>query len=285
MENRDAFGAFYRMHALTVYRWFVVHVERDRGTASELTAETFAEALRSLPRFRGRAPGDGTAWLFGIARNLAREQLPRSGRRRPRNHRRRPARPVPAPARERVTQHARAAYNTMMRSSVLALAAVVATTGGSASAAAVQPKQAVTQAKREWLREVREAARVGDDARSFPSPSRAILLKRLLKAQQRYGFGIVSVRMLRPLQLAPVIVIRSDRKLETARAIPAIVKLFDPRRTTKTNPSGFAYEAYFLEAQTRKGVPYLATFNFSRPPNVGGGEWAAEERLYPFPHL
>jgi RNA polymerase sigma-70 factor, ECF subfamily len=73
LENREAFGAFYRMHALTVYRWFVVHVERDRGTASELTAETFAEALRSLPRFRGRTAGDGTAWLFGIARNLARE--------------------------------------------------------------------------------------------------------------------------------------------------------------------------------------------------------------------
>jgi hypothetical protein len=172
----------------------------------------------------------------------------------------------------------------MMRSSVLALAAVVATTGGSASAAAVQPTQAVTQAKREWLREVRESARVGDDARSFPSPSRAVLLRRLLKAQQRYGFGIVSVRMLRPLQLAPVIVIRSDRKPEIARAIPAIVKLFDPVRTTQTNPTGFAYEAYFLEAQTRKGVPYLVTFNFSRAPNVGGGEWAAEERLYPFPH-
>jgi hypothetical protein len=171
-----------------------------------------------------------------------------------------------------------------MRSSLLALAVIVATTGGSASAAPIRPEQAVAQAKREWLREVREAARVGDDARSFPSPARAVLLRRLLKAQQPYGFGIVSVRMLRPLQLAPVIVIRSDRKLETARAIRAIVKLFDPRRTTKTNPSGAAYEAYFLEAQTRRGVPYLATFNFVRPPSVGGGEWAAEERLYPFPH-
>jgi RNA polymerase sigma-70 factor, ECF subfamily len=73
VRDREAFGAFYRMHAVTVYRWFVVRVERDVGTASELTAETFAEALRSLPRFRGHAAGDGTAWLFGIARNLARE--------------------------------------------------------------------------------------------------------------------------------------------------------------------------------------------------------------------
>ncbi|HEV8686836.1 MAG TPA: hypothetical protein VGQ84_06135 [Gaiellaceae bacterium] len=171
-----------------------------------------------------------------------------------------------------------------MQRSVLALAVVLMATGGAASAAAIPPKQAVAQAKREWLREVRASAREGDDARSFPSPSRAVLLRRLQKAQRRYGFGIVSVRMLRPLQLAPVIVIRSDRKLETARAIPAIIELFDPRRPTKTNPSGFAYEAYFLEAQTRRGVPYLATFNFWRAPHVGGGQWAAEERLYPYPH-
>ena len=73
VRDREAFAAFYRLHALTLYRWFSFHVERDAGTASELTAETFAEALNSLPRFRGLAPGDGTAWLFGIARNIARE--------------------------------------------------------------------------------------------------------------------------------------------------------------------------------------------------------------------
>jgi len=72
-RDRAAFGAFYRMHAVAVYRWFRARVDRDPATAMELTAETFAEALRSLPRFRGGAAGDGTAWLFGIARNLGRE--------------------------------------------------------------------------------------------------------------------------------------------------------------------------------------------------------------------
>jgi RNA polymerase sigma factor (sigma-70 family) len=71
--DRDAFGQVYAEHALPVFRWFAWHVGREGTRASELTAETFAEALRSLHRFRGEAPGSGTAWLFGIARNLARE--------------------------------------------------------------------------------------------------------------------------------------------------------------------------------------------------------------------
>jgi RNA polymerase sigma-70 factor (ECF subfamily) len=39
----------------------------DRGTATDLTAETFARALVAMRRQRG---GDHTAWLYGIARNL-----------------------------------------------------------------------------------------------------------------------------------------------------------------------------------------------------------------------
>jgi len=90
--------------------------------------------------------------------------------------------------------------------------------------------------------------------------------------------------MLHPLQRAPVIVIRSDRKLAIAHATPAIIKLFDPRHVTKNNPSGYAYEGYFLSAQDRHAVPFLATFHHSRCCPPGGGEWAASESLYPFPH-
>src|SRR5262249_36985433 len=43
------------------------------AVADDLTAEAFAAALMSLGRFRGRAPGSGVAWLWGIARNLARQ--------------------------------------------------------------------------------------------------------------------------------------------------------------------------------------------------------------------
>jgi RNA polymerase sigma-70 factor (ECF subfamily) len=73
MADREAFAVFYRQHALIVYRWFAYRVRSEGTVASELTSETFAQALRSLPRFKGTVPGSGTSWLFGIARNLARE--------------------------------------------------------------------------------------------------------------------------------------------------------------------------------------------------------------------
>ncbi|HTE83950.1 MAG TPA: hypothetical protein VK821_04395 [Dehalococcoidia bacterium] len=153
-----------------------------------------------------------------------------------------------------------------------------------AATTTLSPRTAVTQARKEWLSALQTAAKTGDRAARFPSPSRRVLMQRLRQAQGRYGFEIVTVRMLHPLQSAPVIVIRSDKKVAMAHATLAIIKLFDPRHVTNTNPSGFAYEGYFLSAEDQHGVPYLATFHHSRCCPPGGGEWAASENLYPFPH-
>ena len=46
----------------------------DPEVANDLTAKTFAQVLVSLGRFRGEQPGEGVAWLWGIARNLLRQQ-------------------------------------------------------------------------------------------------------------------------------------------------------------------------------------------------------------------
>jgi hypothetical protein len=148
----------------------------------------------------------------------------------------------------------------------------------------VTPQHAVAQAKREWLKELRAAAATGDRATRFPSPSKRVLLGRLHRAEARFGFSVVSVTMLRPLQSAPVVVIRSDRERAIARVTPKIVAAFDRRRVTRENPSGFAYEGIFFVAQTSRGAPYLAVFNHWRAPHVGGGQWAASESLYPYPH-
>ncbi|MFN8108636.1 MAG: sigma-70 family RNA polymerase sigma factor [Thermoleophilia bacterium] len=40
--------------------------------ALDLTAETFAQALASIHRFRDRGEGSAAAWLYAIARNLVR---------------------------------------------------------------------------------------------------------------------------------------------------------------------------------------------------------------------
>jgi RNA polymerase sigma factor (sigma-70 family) len=75
-EDPDAFGAFYRRHEDAVLRYMVARV-RDGELAADLTAETFAAALISAPRFRPR-PEPAAAWLFGIARNVLRSSVERS---------------------------------------------------------------------------------------------------------------------------------------------------------------------------------------------------------------
>jgi DNA-directed RNA polymerase specialized sigma24 family protein len=67
----DAFGDFYRRHAFAVERWIRVQTP-DMATAADLTAETFAQALVSLDRFRGATDESARGWLYGIARNLVR---------------------------------------------------------------------------------------------------------------------------------------------------------------------------------------------------------------------
>jgi RNA polymerase sigma-70 factor (ECF subfamily) len=67
----EAFGEFYRRHAVGVERWLRTQTP-DLSTAADLTAETFAQALVSLKRFRGASDEQAVGWLFGIARNLVR---------------------------------------------------------------------------------------------------------------------------------------------------------------------------------------------------------------------
>lgn len=70
-SDPQAFGEFYRRHAVGVERWLQTQTP-DFATAADLTAETFAQALVSLKRFRGATDEQAVAWLFGIARNLVR---------------------------------------------------------------------------------------------------------------------------------------------------------------------------------------------------------------------
>lgn len=67
----DAFCAFYERHAGRVYGFFRRELG-DPETATDLTAETFAQALASLGRFRGATDEEARGWLYGIARNLER---------------------------------------------------------------------------------------------------------------------------------------------------------------------------------------------------------------------
>lgn len=68
----QAFERFYRAWAPPLHAWLSSRLSEPE-VANDLTAETFAQALVSLGRFRGEQPGSGVAWLWGIGRNQLRQ--------------------------------------------------------------------------------------------------------------------------------------------------------------------------------------------------------------------
>lgn len=73
-SEAEAFADLYRRHAATIHGWYRRRLE---WAASDLTAETFAQAWLSRRKFRDEADGSALPWLFGIARNVARESARR----------------------------------------------------------------------------------------------------------------------------------------------------------------------------------------------------------------
>jgi DNA-directed RNA polymerase specialized sigma24 family protein len=71
-SDRDAaaFAELYRRHALSIHAWCRRRLE---WAASDLTAETFAQAWLSRGRFHDARNGSALPWLLGIARNVLRE--------------------------------------------------------------------------------------------------------------------------------------------------------------------------------------------------------------------
>ncbi|MBE2317578.1 RNA polymerase sigma factor [Solirubrobacter sp. CPCC 204708] len=68
-RDPDAFVAVYDRWAADVQAWLAARCG-DAVVATDLTAETFAQALRHAGRFRDETDGSAGPWLFGIASNL-----------------------------------------------------------------------------------------------------------------------------------------------------------------------------------------------------------------------
>jgi RNA polymerase sigma-70 factor (ECF subfamily) len=75
----EAFEALYRRSFTRVYG-YVATLLRDRSAAEEVTAQAFERAYRKRRTFRA-SRGTEDAWLFGIARNAALDELRRRKRR------------------------------------------------------------------------------------------------------------------------------------------------------------------------------------------------------------
>jgi RNA polymerase sigma-70 factor, ECF subfamily len=78
-SSAEPFEALYRRAFPRVYA-YVASMLRDRSAAEEVTAQAFERAYRKRSTFRA-ARGSAEAWLFGIARHAALDELRRMRRR------------------------------------------------------------------------------------------------------------------------------------------------------------------------------------------------------------
>jgi RNA polymerase sigma factor (sigma-70 family) len=77
--DTETFAALYERTFPRVYA-YVASLLRDRAAAEDVTAQAFERAYRKRASYRTRR-GSQEAWLFGIARNAALDELRRRRRR------------------------------------------------------------------------------------------------------------------------------------------------------------------------------------------------------------
>jgi hypothetical protein len=116
----------------------------------------------------------------------------------------------------------------------------------------------------------------------FPNPSPVVFGRRVRLIGRRYGFTVQKLRLLQPRQVAPLLVVRTDRDRKAfVHDVPAIMKLLDPI-STGHGPSAVTFEGFFLEAQDARG-PFVRLENVYRG-ETEGGQWSWNRCVYPYAH-
>ena len=117
----------------------------------------------------------------------------------------------------------------------------------------------------------------------FPNPAPAAFRKRVALVGQRFGFTVASLRLLRPRQIAPLLVVEIHRPRKAfMKDIPRIMELRNPRASAD-HRSAETFEGFFFAAEDAKG-PFTWSLSVLRNDNTGGG-WAANRCLWPYPPM
>ena len=112
----------------------------------------------------------------------------------------------------------------------------------------------------------------------FPNPTPAAYRQRVALVGRRYGFAVVTLRLLDPLQLAPLLIVRTGRpRSQFVADTPAILAALNP-----TNGQAATFEGSYFEARDAHG-PFERADN-TRRGEVKGSQWSADPNDYPFQH-
>jgi hypothetical protein len=116
----------------------------------------------------------------------------------------------------------------------------------------------------------------------FPNPKPAVFRLRVAAVGRRYGFEVSSLRLLRPLGYAPLLVVSTKRERTAfVHDVPTIMSLLNPIASAGKN-SAFTFEGFFFEARDAKG-PFVRVDGVNRGEAMGG-EWSWNRCVYPYAH-
>lgn len=114
---------------------------------------------------------------------------------------------------------------------------------------------------------------------NFPNPTAAAYRHRVSLIARRYGFRIITLRLLHPLQLTPLLIVETNQPRHQFIAdVAAIVADLNPH-----NDQAATFEGFYFEARDKDG-PFVRTESVNRG-EIEGGQWSANHSDYPFPHL
>jgi hypothetical protein len=113
----------------------------------------------------------------------------------------------------------------------------------------------------------------------FPNPSAAAFRKRVALVGKRYGFTVASVRLLRPRQMAPLLIVTTERPRKAfVRDIPQIMELLNPH-SFAGHRNAMTFEGFFIAAEDAKGPFTFSSYVIRNDESSSG--WAASRCLWP----
>jgi hypothetical protein len=116
----------------------------------------------------------------------------------------------------------------------------------------------------------------------FPNPTPAAFRARLRAVGRRFGFTVVSLQLLRPLQLAPLVVVRTGRpRKDFVHDVPAIMRLLDPIAPGRSQ-TAVTFEGFLLEGRDARGA-FVRVENVYRG-EIMGAQWSWNRCVYPYVH-
>jgi len=116
----------------------------------------------------------------------------------------------------------------------------------------------------------------------FPNPSAAAFRRQVERVGRRYGFRIVSLRLLRPREAAPLLVVSTTRpRKQFVADVAAILSLLDPSSGGGIQRAA-TWEGFFFEARDPKGA-FVRVDSAGRGTRVGG-QWSWHPCVYPYAH-